>query len=180
VLYHGAYFPHRGLEQVIEAAGQLPGVEFVFRGVGAHEAVLRQHAADRGLESRVRFLPPVPVQELIGHAAACDVGLNPFVPVCANTACALPNKFFEYMAAGLALASTDLVEMRNLTHRHRLGVLFPAAEPNAIAGSLRELLADEAGLEACRRNAHEAARAEYHWERERGKLVDLYERACAA
>ena len=36
-------------------------------------------------------------------------------PVCKNTEFALPNKFFEYMMAGLALARADLIEMRNLT-----------------------------------------------------------------
>lgn len=180
ILYHGYYFQHRGLEQVIQASALVPNALFVFRGLGAQEKVLRRMVSQMGLQQRVLFVPPVQVHELISYAADCDIGLNPFIPVCLNTEYALPNKFFEYLSAGLAVASSDLIEMRRLTDRHGLGVTFDSKDPAQIAASLQSLLDDDAALEACRRNAFAAAQSEYYWEKEEGKLIDHYDHGVKA
>jgi glycosyltransferase involved in cell wall biosynthesis len=180
VLYHGMYLPHRGLEQLITAAQYLDKGALVLRGLGPQEPALRKLAADLGLAGKVQFMPPVPVDDLVGTAAECDIGINPFLPAHKNMQYCLPNKFFEYMAGGLAVVSSDLIELRGMTRRHELGVLLDSVEPRRMAGALSALLADPARLDAYRRNAYEAARTEYHWEKEQAKLTELYAQACAA
>ncbi|MBI5511323.1 MAG: glycosyltransferase family 4 protein [Deltaproteobacteria bacterium] len=175
ILYHGVFHPHRGLEEVIAAVPDVPDAEFVFRGLGSREPALRALAAKSRAAARIRFAPPVAVDELIGAAASADVGLNPFLPTCRNTEYALPNKFFEYMMAGLAVASTDLVEMRALTKALQIGVLFDPQREGGIAAALNGLLADPDRLDACRRRAHEAARTTYHWENVRPRFLALYD-----
>lgn len=170
-LYHGAYFQYRGLDEILDVAAGVDNAEFVFRGVGSYGDVLKAKSAERGLEHRVRFLEPVGVDELIPLAVENDVGLNPFISVCKNTEFALPNKFFEYMMAGLAVASADLVEMRALTDQLRIGALFDAANPDSVAAALNRLANDPEFLHASRRRAYEAARDEFHWELEERKLV---------
>ncbi len=172
IIYHGAYFPFRGLEEVIAAAPMVDHAKFVFRGIGAHEAELRRLVAERGVEDRVTFAAPVAVHELVRAASVCDLGLNPFVDVCKNTSFALPNKFFEYMMAGLALASSDLVEMRELTLRWQLGVLFKTLQPRDIADTLNRLLAQPDQIDAYRATAYHLARTRFHWEQEREILID--------
>lgn len=175
ILYHGAYSVHRGLEEVIESAKWIENGQIIFRGIGAQESALRKLAGARGLEDRISFAPPVTVDELIRSASECDIGLSPFIPSCRNTELVLPNKFFEYMMAGLALASTDLIEMRSLTEAHDAGVLFDSTKPEHIADALNKLIADPDRLDHCRRNAYEAARTAYNWEAEEKKLFALYE-----
>ncbi len=170
-LYHGAYFQYRGLDEILEVAARVERGTFVFRGVGAYGEVLAARCAERRLGDRVRFVPPVGVDDLIPTAIENDVGLNPFVSVCKNTEVALPNKFFEYMMAGLAVASADLIEMRALTDRLKIGVLFDAADTESVAAALNRLANDPELLHACRRRAWVAARDEFHWENEEKKLL---------
>jgi glycogen(starch) synthase len=176
LVYHGVYAPYRGLEEIIAAARLLKGADIVFRGIGAHEGPLRALVDKGGLQDRITFSPPVAVDDLVASASACDIGLNPFVDVCLNTRFALPNKFFEYMMAGLALASSDLVEMRRLTSELGVGVLFPSLAPEAIAEVLDGLLSRPAELNAMRERAWTAARTRFNWETEQERLLDLVRR----
>jgi glycosyltransferase involved in cell wall biosynthesis len=173
-LYHGSYFAYRGLEEIIRASRLIDSANFVFRGIGSHGDVLKRLSVELGVEDRVTFADPVGVDQLVSSAAESDIGLNPFIPVCKNTEYALPNKFFEYLMAGLACASSDLVEIRDHTTRYDVGILFESLEPEAIAAQLRSLL-DQPDLVAhYRANALQAARDELHWENEQKKFTDFY------
>ena len=175
ILYHGAYTSHRGLEQVVAAAQFVPQAAFVLRGYGSIECQLRDLARQYGVEDRVTFAPAVEVDDLITTAAESDIGLNPFSPVCQNTRFALPNKFFEYMMAGLAIGSTALPEMGALTQQLDVGILFDDNRPETLAEGLLKLLGDECRLDEYRRNSYEAARTHFHWERVRAEMLAYYE-----
>ncbi|HXE73770.1 MAG TPA: hypothetical protein VNO81_13995, partial [Candidatus Nitrosotenuis sp.] len=77
---------------------------------------------------------------------------------------------FEYMSAGLATASADLVEMRLLTQSHGLGVLFDPTDVEGLARQLNDLLADPERLDGFRRQAWQSAVETFHWEREEERL----------
>ena len=173
-LYHGSYFAYRGLEEIIRASRFIDGADFVFRGIGRYGEVLKRLSVELSVEDRIAFADPVGVDELVSSAAASDIGLNPFIPVCKNTEYALPNKFFEYLMAGLACASSDLVEIRDHTTRYDVGILFESLEPEAIAAQLNELVARPDLVAHYRANALDAARGELHWENEENKLTDFY------
>lgn len=166
VLYHGAYYPYRGLDEVLAAIPLVERAVFEFRGVGDYEATLREKAAALELGDRLVFQPAEPVLNLIPTASNCDIGLSPFVNSCLNTEAALPNKIFEYMTAGLATSSSNLPEMRALTQREAIGSLFGDLSPRTIAQTLNTMLADEDALDACRRRAWEAASTRYNWREE--------------
>jgi glycosyltransferase involved in cell wall biosynthesis len=174
ILYHGAYSAYRGLEEIIRAARWIDDADIVFRGIGRHERTLRELCHAQGVEERITFVQPVPVADMIPAAAECDIGLSPFIPVCKNTEYALPNKFFEYMMAGLGCASSDLVELRRLSREFRVGITFPSLEPVDIAGCLNELLAQPDRIDEYRHNAYEAARTRFNWEVEEEKFLAFY------
>ncbi len=90
ILYHGAYFQYRGLDEIIEAAPLVKNAVFVFRGIGQYESVLRQKVKEKGLEEKIIFEEPVAVDRLVETACENDIGLNPFISVCKNTEYALP------------------------------------------------------------------------------------------
>jgi glycosyltransferase involved in cell wall biosynthesis len=176
ILYHGSYFPYRGLEEIIDATPFIENAEIVFRGVGAYGATLRERARKMGVEDKVAFVPPVAVTELVEAASSCDIGLSPFVNVCKNTEFALPNKFFDYMMAGLAVMSSDLIEMRRLTQALDVGRVFPRPDPRAMADTLSELLADREAIARYRRNSYFAARERYNWEVEETNFLENFHR----
>ncbi|MGV8120784.1 MAG: glycosyltransferase [Candidatus Xenobiia bacterium LiM19] len=174
ILYHGAYSIHRGLEEIIDAAKGIKNAEIIFRGFGPEEQLLRKLVKERGVQHTVSFSPPVPVEEIIPQASECDIGLSLFPSVCKNLEYVLPNKFFEYMMAGLALASSNMMEMRKLIIAHDAGVIVDFEKPEHLAGELNDLISNSDRLDHYRHNAYEAARSELHWEQEEKKLFELY------
>jgi glycosyltransferase involved in cell wall biosynthesis len=174
VLYHGIVTPGRGLEVAIDSvADWRPEFDLTIRGPGGSDYLdaLRRRIAERGLSSRIILVPPVPMTELVREAAAYDVGFFALPGSSRHNEFALPNKFFEYVMAGLALCLTDLPEMARLVRAYRLGVTFRSVDPQSIAGAINAL--DPASIDRYKRNALEAA-CELCWEREAERLVSAY------
>ena len=79
----------------------------------------------------------------------------------------LPNKFFEYVMAGLALCVSDLPEMARIVRGYDLGLLVPGADPQKIAEMLNSL--DEKKINYYKQQSLKAAK-ELCWEVESQKL----------
>lgn len=174
VLYHGIVAPNRGLEAAIDSVAEWR-LEFdlTMRGPGDAEYLnaLRRRIVQQGLDDRVQLVPPVPMTALVREAAQFDIGFFALPGHSRHNQFALPNKFFEYVMAGLALCTTDLPEMARLLRQYELGVTLPAVEPGAIASTINAL--EPGRIDRCKRCALAAAR-ELCWDRESKRLVDAY------
>ena len=179
VLHQGAPAPARGCEVLIAALALLPGAQLVFLGdpePGYGEA-LRRVAHAHAVQDRVTLLPAVPVEELLAHTAEADVGVTLLQDTCENHRLALPNKLFEYIAAGVPVVASDLPEIRRLVAEHGVGWCVPPHDPAAVARALRDALEGHADAGLRERLAH-AAR-ELSWEREQQRLLGLYDQLAA-
>lgn len=170
-LYQGAYVPHRGCEELIAAAAKLQHVQIAFRGFGFSEPALRE------LDSAKRILwwEAVPGPEVVRAAAQADIGLIPFLPTCLNHYYSTPNKLFEYMSAGLAIAGSDIPEVARFVTEYQLGRLFDPYSPCDIAEAL-DGMALSGELEAMQKRARQASEERWNWEREVGDYLALVER----
>ena len=174
VLYHGIVTPGRGLEATIDSvAAWRPEFDLTIRGPGeeVYLAALGSRISELGLGDRITLAPPVPMTALVREAAASDIGFFALPGSSRHNKFALPNKFFEYIMAGLALCLTDLPEMSRLVREYRLGVTFRNVEPTVIAAAINAL--DPGSINRYKRNALAAAR-ELCWERESERLVSAY------
>jgi glycosyltransferase involved in cell wall biosynthesis len=179
LLYHGIVVPNRGIEAAIDSVPLWrPEFTLTIRGPEnpAFSPALRERIANLGLGHRVRLVPPVPMTALVREAAAFDVGISFLPGNSRNNEFALPNKFFEYVMAGLALCASDRPEMARLIQQYDLGVTIAAVEPKAIAVAINALDPDR--IDRFKRNALAAAR-ELCWERESERLVGAYSAALA-
>lgn len=174
VLHQGAPAPSRGCDTLVRAVARLPGVHLAFLGDAdmGYDQELRALVAHLGLGDRVRLLPSVPLEALLDHTAEADVGVTLLQDTCENHRLALPNKLFEYVAAGVPVVGADLPEVRALVRRHGIGWVASPTDPVALAGALGEALAarGDPGLRARLAAAH----AELRWEVERERLLGLY------
>lgn len=174
VLYHGIVAQGRGLEAAIDSvASWRPGFDLIIRGPenpGFSDA-LRARIAASGVSDRVRLLPAVPMTQLVREAMPFDIGFFALPGHSRHNDFALPNKFFEYAMAGLALCVSDLPEMAGLVRRYDLGVLIPSVDPAAIANAINGLTRET--IDAFKRNALKAA-SELCWEKESVRMLAAY------
>ena len=159
-VYQGAMGPGRPLDDLLVAAEGAPSVEFTLRIAGADHEALRGEIEARGLAERVNVVEPVPPTELVEALAGLDVGLIINRPETRNDEFVLPNKLFEYMMAGLAVAAPRLPALTPIVEA--AGVLFEPARPESLAAALEELAADRDRLAVLRTRAHALARERYN------------------
>ncbi|BCB21358.1 glycosyltransferase [Bosea sp. ANAM02] len=180
VLYHGVVNVGRGLEACIDSVALWrPEFRLTIRGPGPAEYLeaLAARIKGAGLGDRVTLAPPVPMINLVKEAARFDVGLFALPGHSKQNVHVLPNKFFEYTMAGLALCVSDLPEMTALLRQHDLGRSIPNVTPQAIAAAVNGF--DRALIDLHKRHALEAAKL-LNWEAEADRLFAAIEQAVAA
>lgn len=173
-VYFGALTRHRGLPTALRALARLPELRMRLVGPEAwgYRATLRELADELGVADRVELLDPVPPEQAASVLVDADVGLALIEPVCLSYRMTLPNKLYEYVAAGLPVLASDVPVLATEVRRHGLGRVANPTDPSAVATALREMLDSEA-----QRQFREAAArlgTVTAWERERQKLADAY------
>jgi glycogen synthase len=172
VLYHGVVAPGRGLETCIESVA-LWRREFRFTIRGPAPAEYLETLAGliekHGVSGRVVLAPPVPMIDLVKEASRFDIGLFALPGHSKQNLHVLPNKFFEYTMAGLALCVSDLPEMTALLKKHDHGRLIPEVTAAAIAAGINGF--DRASINRYKANALSAARS-LNWEVEADRFFE--------
>lgn len=141
-------------------------------GGGPERLRLEALIAERGLERDVHLLGPR--DDVPDVLAALDVAVN-----CSDSE-ACPLSVLEYMAAGLPTLATDVGGTPELLADGEHGLLFPPADPSALARAIVALRDDPEG----RRRMGEAARARrrtaFDLDRMVRRVEGLYEQQYAA
>lgn len=158
MVHHGAAIPSRRIELMIETMKHLDDrFRLDFLLVPGDAAYIRRLAALAGADSRIRIVAPVPMPELPRHLNRYDVGLFLLPPVNFNYQWALPNKFFEFVQARLAIAIGPSPEMARLVRRYDCGIVADDFSPRSLAARLNAL--DRDRIDYFKRHSHEAAKA---------------------
>lgn len=179
VLYHGNISPSRDLEIAIQSLPMWrPEFHLVLRGYAdaLYVRQLEQLISNLGIGHRVTIEPPVAFADLISKANTADVGYFIHRDGSFQRRFALPNKFFEYITAGLALCVSDLPEMASILRQYKLGVLVPRADPDSVAQAINSLTLEKINL--FKRQAVEAAQT-LNWHSEKTRMLSLYEEILA-
>jgi glycosyltransferase involved in cell wall biosynthesis len=172
VLYQGLFRPGRGLDHLIAAMAGVPGADLVLIGEGPEEADLRRRA--EGLGGRVHFLPFTPPDALAALTADADLGAIPVLPISESHRMGLPNKLFEFAAAGLPiLAGVGVEPMCALVARYGAGPIVDPRDHGALADAVRAALFD-ADARARWRAGAARLHADFSWERERERFGAAY------
>ncbi|MBN1827107.1 MAG: glycosyltransferase family 4 protein [Candidatus Eisenbacteria bacterium] len=164
----------RGLETLVRAMAFVPRGRLLLLGDGDRmREELERLVRETGVSERVLFQPAVPIEDLPSRTASATIGLIAYTAASLNFLYALPNKFFEYIMAGVPVLSTDLPELRRLIEQHGVGEIVEPSTPEAFAGAMNRLAADPDHLGRLRKRCLDAART-LHWGEEEKKLIHLY------
>ena len=181
LLYLNTVYPGQGLKTLIRAVPAMPrDIHLVILGREKTKGYLdecRRLARDVGAASRVIFLAPCPIGEVVAYASGADAGIIPRLNTSLNNYYSLPNRIFELVSARLPMAVADLPCMRALVEEHDLGEVFDPREPADILAAVERLFAPDR-LAAVRRNVEDAA-GELTWEREGARYLEAIASASA-
>lgn len=171
LLYHGQILQDRGLETLIDSIPHWRSPHLLtIRGDGDPSYVerLRQRVDQLGVSGTVTFEPAVPPEQVMPIAAeTADVGVH-FTPLeTKQRHFSLPNKLFEYIGSGLAVAVSPGADLRQIVEGYGVGIVSADATPLAVAAAIDSL--DATLVERFRARAREAA-SELCWEHERSIL----------
>lgn len=179
VVYLGLMEKHRGVGTLIEAAKRLGAAGVQFRmdlvGGGRDYAHFRERAGELGLEERqVMFHGRLPHESAIRIVESAHVGVVPHLATESwNTS--IPNKLFDYMAAGLAVVSSDAKPAARIVRETRAGMVFRSGDAGDLAEKLGVMVALESWNEY-RRRGQKAIRDRYNWDADSQELLAVLSR----
>lgn len=140
VVYTGGLLAWKGVEILVQAAAQMPDVDFVIvGGMDADVERIRGLVGDLGNVQLLGFQAPdrVPL-----YLAAADVGVVPNRSQPAiSSRYTSPLKIFEAMAVGLPLVVSDLPSMRDIVSDGEVCFVSPD-DATALAQGIRKLFGD--------------------------------------
>ncbi len=173
ILYQGALNEGRGVEQLIRAMIQLPQYRLLIAGEGDLSKELRKLTKNLNIEDKVLFLGYVKPDLLDNYTAGAYIGLNLLENKGLSYYFSLANKCFDYIQFGVPVLNMDFPEYRALNEDYEIGLLLKSIEVEEIVYNLKLLFDDVMLHQRLRMNCLQA-RLEWNWEKEREKLVSIY------
>ncbi|MFJ8247048.1 glycosyltransferase [Peribacillus asahii] len=176
LLYQGGIQTGRGLEKIVEAVPMMERGTVVFIGDGRLKPELVNMVAERNLEHRIKFIPKVPVDELLHYTKHAYLGFQVLNNVCFNHYSASSNKLFEYMMSGVPVIACSFPEIQKVVEEEKIGVCVDSHEPASIAQGVNYLLNHPEVRERMSVNCLHA-RNKYNWKKEKEVFIEIYESA---
>jgi glycosyltransferase involved in cell wall biosynthesis len=169
--YVSSFRAWHGAEDLVAAVAacraQGGNVQVTCVGEGPRWQRARAAAARAGVEEQVEFTGRVPHDRIPELLARADVGLAPFSP---DQFSALelgwfwsPIKIFEYLAAGLAVVTADIAELRELLPGD-VARFYHAGDTAGLGAALLALDRDREAVRAMGAAARALAQERYTWD----------------
>ena len=119
----------------------------------------------------IQAIAPIPYKDMPRLTANCDIGMIAYQRDLGIDS--MPNRLFEYMAAGLAvLAPSYSVELREVLIKEGIGITVDFESPESIACGIDWMISNPEEVRAMGRRAREAFMARHSWEVEFEKLIE--------
>ncbi len=139
-IFAGTHGSANGLDAVLSAAAELKSrgrddIRIALIGQGREKHRLQKRAQEKNLYN-VLFLDPVPKERLAGLMAHADIGLQVLRNVPAFYFGTSPNKFFDYISAGLPVLNNYPGWLTGLITENDCGFAVPPDDPQAFANAL--------------------------------------------
>jgi phosphatidylinositol alpha-1,6-mannosyltransferase len=167
--------PRKGIDQVIRALPRLPGVEYRVVGSGPDQQRLRTLARSAGVVDRVHLLGRVDDATLADEYQRCAV----FVLPARRTRVELEGYglvYFEAAAWGRPVVAGRSGGEVDAVVEGETGVLVDGTSVDAIAQTLRDLLADPDRLRALGEAGRRRVESTHNWTTAAGVIQGVLER----
>ncbi len=168
MVHHGVANKNRQLEKMIDLVSKLDArftLDLYLVGNPSYRKKLMLYASST---TRVRFIDPVEFRDIVPMLSAYDIGLYYLEPNGFNVTRNLPNKFFEFIQARLAIAIGPSPDMSEIALKYNCAVIASTFSIDAMAEKLNGLSAED--VNQLKRKSNEAAKV-LNFEQESKKLM---------
>jgi glycosyltransferase involved in cell wall biosynthesis len=165
---------NRGAEEAVLAMQFLPDIfNLYFIGSGTILNRLKKMVPDLNLSQKVTFIDVLPYKEMMKYTRKCFLGLI-FEKIYSTDEhmFALPNKFFDYMHAGIPVLSSKAVEIKLIIEKYQTGDFIDSFEPTEIAEKIIEISKNEEIYNLWKHNTVLASE-ELNWQNEEKILINF-------
>lgn len=181
-VFTGAHGLANGLDAVLDAAVELKrrgvrGIRFVFIGDGKERPRLIRRSQDEGLSEWTVWADPIPKTELARILPRMDAGLMVLKNCPAFYQGTSPNKFFDFIAAGIPVLCNYPGWIADLMEEHQCGVVVRPDDPRAFADAVIGLRDAKADRKAMGRRGRQLAEEQFSRDELGKKFVAVLERA---
>jgi glycosyltransferase involved in cell wall biosynthesis len=164
----------RGAEEMVEAMKYLPSdYLFVIVGGGDVFEVLKEIIEKENLADKVKIVGKVPYEELINYTFNSDLGLSLDKNTNLNYQYSLPNKLFDYINYQTPVLTSDLIEIRKIVERYKVGWITKSHNPKEISKTILNIFENEEEYNEKKKNTLNASE-ELNWENEELVLKTIY------
>jgi glycosyltransferase involved in cell wall biosynthesis len=178
LIHHGAAMRDRKIELMIDVIALTDSryhLNFMLVGNPAYVNELKQYS-ERKAPGRVSFLEPVSPDKVVETNTKFDVGIYLTPAAIFQLLAMLPNKFFDYLAASLAVCFGPYLVMKALIEQYQCGLVCDSFDPQEMADRLSRLSAEE--IDRMKQNSYWAGE-KLNSEIEMDKLVQLVNETLA-
>ena len=177
--YIGLVSPGRGIETLLTALTQVPGMHLAILGTVRPELEGEISLAKQRLGGRLHVLAPVPHAEVVSHIESADLGVCTIPASCLSYELCLPNKLLEMSLAGLPLLVAGTTELSRFVAENRNGRTVDATDSAAVTAGLMAVYAARTTLRPGPETLAQM-RVRYGWERQAARLIDVYDAVTLA
>ena len=163
----------KGAEELIDAVDISDGVALLVVGSGDVVPQLKNRVKELNKGHKVKFIPAVPWETLMKYTKSADIGMCIEKDTNLNYRYSLPNKLFDYIAAGIPVIASDLPETGRILNENGCGIIIGRVTSGKISNALKELINNPAKLAELKRNAV-ATSEKLNWEIESEKVKEFY------
>jgi glycosyltransferase involved in cell wall biosynthesis len=171
ILYQGAVNVGRGIEWVIDAMPFIQNAVLVIIGKGDIYSQLKLKVRAMNLNNKVIFVGKVNPTELPAYTCSASIGLCLLEHNGLSYYFSLPNRIFDFMAAGVPVLATDFPEIANVVKTHRTGKVISHYEPAYLAETIQNMLLEWSETE---KERLKDLSKNFCWEQEEKKLISIF------
>jgi glycosyltransferase involved in cell wall biosynthesis len=164
-VFAGTHGQANGLDSVLDAAAELMrrgrrDIKLLLIGSGKLKPALQARVEREGL-CNIVFHDPVNKTRLVGLLSSADLGLQVLANVPAFYFGTSPNKFFDYIAAGLPVLNNYPGWLAEMIKSNACGFAVPPEKPAAFADALEQAANDRQALKAMGRRSRALAESAF-------------------
>lgn len=179
MLYVGFFNFSRGLDTALVSLKEFTErnnnrVYLTLLGNGSAENYLKEMVRKLGLESHVGFAGWVDNKFVPEYVASSDICLVPHHK-CGHWDHTIPNKLFDYMAAGKPVLVSDVKPMKRIVEQANCGLVYKDGDSGCFVSQLEKL--QDRGLRIeLGKNGARAVKKHYNWVNDSNRMLNSIRR----